>query len=290
MAAKAADNLDARRAQMVADVEQMARDTAHVTGRPVLDVRVLAALRKVDRHRYMPAARAALAYENHAQPIGHEQTISQPFIVALMTDLLNLQPDHRVLEVGTGSGYQAAVLAELVRAVYTIEIVEPLGRIAAQALLAAGYWNVHPRIGDGYAGWPGQAPFDAIMVTAAAPYLPQPLVEQLKPGGRLVIPIGERGGAQVLTLVEKDRQGKVSQRRVLDVRFVPLTRTPVRLECYRRGFCTATSGGRRHQNKAVLCAIAPAGGAPGGFSAVVQRDGAFQAHGTGVAQGRDTDH
>jgi protein-L-isoaspartate(D-aspartate) O-methyltransferase len=228
MIAEAADNLDARRARMIAEVEQMARDTAQATGRPVLDARVLAALRKVERHRYMPAARAVQAYENHAQPIGHEQTISQPFIVALMTDLLDLQPDHRVLEVGTGSGYQAAVLAELVRAVYTIEIVEPLGRTAAQALLAAGYWNVHPRIGDGYVGWPGQAPFDAIMVTAAAPYLPQPLVEQLKPGGRLVIPLGERGGAQVLTLVEKDAQGKVSQRRVLDVRFVPLTRKPAR--------------------------------------------------------------
>src|SRR5690606_662424 len=163
-------------------------------GRPVLDARVLAALRKVERHRYMPAARAAQAYENHAQPIGHQQTISQPFIVALMTDLLDLKPDDRVLEVGTGSGYQAAVLAELVRAVYTIEIVEPLGRTAARALLAAGYWNVHPRIGDGYAGWPEQALFDAIMVTAAAPYLPQPLVEQLKSGGRLVIPLGERGG------------------------------------------------------------------------------------------------
>ncbi len=228
MAAEAADNLDARRARMVADVEQMARDTAQATGRPVLDARVLAALRKVDRHRYMPASRGAQAYENHAQPIGHEQTISQPFIVALMTDLLNLQPDYRVLEVGTGSGYQAAVLAELVRAVYTIEIVELLGRTAAQALLAAGYWNVYPRIGDGYAGWPEQAPFDAIMVTAAAPYLPQQLVDQLKPGGRLVIPLGERGGAQVLTLVEKDLRGKVSQRSVLDVRFVPLTRKPGR--------------------------------------------------------------
>ncbi len=228
MAAEAADNPDARRERMIADVERMARDTAQATGRAVLDKRVLAALRKVERHRYMPSAGSAQAYENHAQPIGHRQTISQPFIVALMTDLLDLQPDHRVLEVGTGSGYQAAVLAELVRTVYTIEIVEPLGRTAARALLAAGYWNVHPRIGDGYAGWPEQAPFDAIMVTAAAPYLPQPLVEQLKPGGRLVVPLGEPGGAQVLTLVEKDARGRVTQRRVLDVRFVPLTRAPSR--------------------------------------------------------------
>jgi len=228
MTTEAADSPDARRARMIADVEQMARDTARSTGRPVLDARVIAALRKVERHRYMPAAASTRAYENHAHPIGHEQTISQPFVVALMTDLLNLKPDDRVLEVGTGSGYQAAVLAELVRAVYTIEIVEPLGRTAARALLAAGYWNVHPRIGDGYAGWPGQAPFDAIMVTAAAPYLPQPLVEQLKPGGRLVIPLGESGGVQVLTLVEKDARGRVTQRRVLDVRFVPLTRAPSR--------------------------------------------------------------
>jgi len=228
MDAEAVDNPDSHRARMIAEVERMARDTAQATGRAVLDARVLAALRKVERHRYMPAAQSGRAYENHAQPIGHEQTISQPFIVALMTDLLDLKPDDRVLEVGTGSGYQAAVLAELVRAVYTIEIVEQLGRTAARALLAAGYWNVHPRIGDGYAGWPEQAPFDAIMVTAAAPYLPQPLVEQLKPGGRLVIPLGERGGVQVLTLVEKDARGRVSQRRVLDVRFVPLTRKPGR--------------------------------------------------------------
>lgn len=224
MNAEAAESLDARRARMISDIEQMARDTAQATGRAVFSPRVLAALRKVDRHRYMP--QETLAYENQAQPIGHQQTISQPFIVALMTDLLDLKPEDRVLEVGTGSGYQAAVLAEVVRTVYTIEIVEPLGRKAAQALLAAGYWNVQPRIGDGYAGWPEQAPFDAIMVTAAAPYLPPPLVEQLKPGGRLVIPLGERGGVQVLTLVEKDARGQVSQRRVLDVRFVPLTRKP----------------------------------------------------------------
>lgn len=223
MNAESAESIEARRARMIADVERMTRDTAQATGRAVISPRVLAALRKVDRHRYMP--QEALAYENQAQPIGHQQTISQPFIVALMTDLLETGPDDKVLEVGTGSGYQAAVLAELVRAVYTIEIVEPLGRKAAQALLAAGYWNVHPRIGDGYAGWPEQAPFDAIIVTAAAPYLPRPLVEQLKPGGRLVIPLGERGGVQVLTLVEKDARGQVSQRRVLDVRFVPLTRS-----------------------------------------------------------------
>jgi protein-L-isoaspartate(D-aspartate) O-methyltransferase len=160
-------------------------------------------------------------------PIGHDQTISQPFIVALMTDLLNLKPGDKVLEIGTGLGYQAAVLAELVRAVYTIEIVEALGRAAAGTLAAAGYSNVQPRIGDGYQGWPEEAPFDAIMVTAAAPHVPQPLIDQLKAGGRLVIPLGERG-AQSLYVVEKDARGGVTQRKVIDVRFVPFTGDTVR--------------------------------------------------------------
>ena len=142
-----------------------------------------------------------------------------------MTDLLNTQPGDKVLEVGTGSGYQAAVLGELVRAVYSIEIVETLAREAARALKAAGYRNVHTRIGDGYAGWPEEAPFDAIMVTAAAPDVPQPLVDQLKPGGKLVIPVGAQDAVQSLFVVSKDRAGTVTRRKVLDVRFVPLTRS-----------------------------------------------------------------
>ncbi len=230
MNAVAADSVEARRARMAEEVAQMARDSARETGRNTLDERVMTALGKVERHRFMPSTQSAHAYENRPLSIGHDQTISQPFIVALMTDLLNIKPGDKVLEIGTGLGYQAAVLAELARAVYTIEIVEPLGRSAAGALAAAGYWNVQPRIGDGYRGWPEEAPFDAIMVTAAAPYLPQPLVEQLKAGGRLVIPLGERGerGAQSLYVVEKDVRGGVTQRKVIAVRFVPFTGDAVR--------------------------------------------------------------
>jgi len=227
MNAVAAEGNDARRARMVEEVAQMVRDTARETGRGTLDTRVMEALGKVERHRFMPPAQSVHAYENRPLSIGHQQTISQPYIVALMTDLLNLKPGDKVLEIGTGLGYQAAVLAELVRAVYTIEIVEPLGRAAAGALAAAGYRNVQPRIGDGYRGWLEEAPFDAIMVTAAAPYLPQPLIDQLKAGGRLVIPLGERG-AQSLYVVEKDVRGGVTQRKVIDVRFVPFTGDAVR--------------------------------------------------------------
>jgi protein-L-isoaspartate(D-aspartate) O-methyltransferase len=227
MNAVAADSVDARRARMVEEVAQMARDSARETGRSTLDERVLAALGKVERHRFMPPSQSAQAYENRPLSIGHDQTISQPYVVALMTDLLNIKPGDKVLEIGTGLGYQAAVLAELARAVYSIEIVEPLGRAAAAALAATGYRNVQLRIGDGYRGWPDEAPFDAIMVTAAAPHLPQPLVDQLKPGGRLVIPLGERG-AQSLYVVEKDARGAVTQRKVIAVRFVPFTGDAVR--------------------------------------------------------------
>ena len=224
MNAEAADELGVRRDRMVAEIEQLVRETQRETGRAVLHERVIAALRKVDRHRFVPTSYSAQAYENRPLAIGAGQTISQPFIVALMTDLLNVGPGDNVLEVGTGSGYQAAVLAEIVGTVYSIEIIEPLGREAARALSAAGYRNVHTRIGDGYAGWPEQAPFDGIIVTAAATEVPQPLVDQLKPGGRLVIPVGAQGGAQVLYVVEKDARGEVSRRKALDVRFVPLTR------------------------------------------------------------------
>lgn len=222
MNAVAADSVEARRLRMVEEVAQMARDTARETGRATLDARVMAALGKVERHRFMPPAQSAQAYENRPLPIGHDQTISQPYIVALMTDLLNLKPGDKVLEIGTGLGYQAAVLAELARAVFTIEIVEPLGRSAAGTLAAAGYWNVQPRIGDGYQGWPEEAPFDAIIVTAAAPQVPQPLIDQLKAGGRLVIPLGARG-AQSLYVIEKGMRGAVTQHKVIDVRFVPFT-------------------------------------------------------------------
>ncbi len=194
------------------------------TGRERLNERVLAAMNKVPRHRFVPADMEPHAYENRPLPIGNGQTISQPFIVALMTDLLDLKPADKVLEIGTGCGYQAAVLGELAREVYTIEIVAPLAEDAAARLAALGYRNVNARSGDGYQGWPEHAPFDAIIVTAAAPAVPPALIEQLKPGGRLVIPVGAQWSGQQLLVIEKDADGKTTTRDVLAVRFVPLTR------------------------------------------------------------------
>jgi protein-L-isoaspartate(D-aspartate) O-methyltransferase len=217
-----------RRARMVRDIGAMARETAAETGRPVLSERVMAAMNKVERHRFLPAQLDASAYANIPLPIGEGQTISQPYVVALMTDLLDPRPEHRVLEVGTGSGYQAAVLAELVGRVYSIEVVEPLGRRAAQRLQELGYRNVETRIGDGYHGWPEQAPFDAIVVTAAAPRIPQPLIDQLKPGGRMVIPVGGDYSVQQLLVLDKQADGRTLTRRTLPVRFVPLTRSAPR--------------------------------------------------------------
>jgi protein-L-isoaspartate(D-aspartate) O-methyltransferase len=172
----------------------------------------------------VPASSVAYAYDNRPLPIGHQQTISQPYIVALMTDLLDLKPGDKVLEVGTGSGYQAAILSELVRTVYTIEIVAPLAKEAAARLTALNYSNVKTKTGDGYLGWPEEAPFDAIMVTAGALEIPPTLVMQLKPGGKLVIPVGPQWSSQTLKVVEKDASGKTTARNVLAVRFVPLTR------------------------------------------------------------------
>jgi protein-L-isoaspartate(D-aspartate) O-methyltransferase len=192
------------------------------TGLAAMSPPVRAALAKVERHRFVPAGQQSLAYRNHPLPIGSGQTISQPYIVALSTDLIAPQPAQRVLEIGTGSGYQAAMLAEIVSKVYSIELVPSLGREAAQRLRALGYANVEVRIGDGYAGWPEQAPFDAIVVTAAAPRVPEALVDQLKPGGRMVIPVGASYAAQELLLVEKRPDGSVERRNVLPVRFVPL--------------------------------------------------------------------
>lgn len=218
----AADMSD-RRDRMIAEIEQLARETARETGRAVFDGRVMTAMRRVERARFVSPAQASQAYDNRPLSIGQGQTISQPYIVALMTDLLNVKPGDRVLEVGTGSGYQAAVLGEIAAEVFSIEIVEALARTASAALAAAGYRNVRTRTGDGYAGWSEVAPFDGILVTAAAPRVPQPLVDQLKNGGRMVIPLGRPQDVQALTVIEKDERGAVSQRKVLDVRFVPLT-------------------------------------------------------------------
>ena len=188
--------------------------------RGIRDRRVLDALRRVERHRFVPPDLQERAYDDGALPIGEGQTISQPYIVSIMTELLKLGGDERVLEIGTGSGYQAAVLAELVSHVYTIEIVERLARQAEARLLALGYGNVTVRLGDGYRGWPEEAPFDAIIVTAAPDHVPQPLVDQLREGGRMVIPVG--GGAQDLVLLVKE-QGKIREEQIIPVRFVPMT-------------------------------------------------------------------
>jgi protein-L-isoaspartate(D-aspartate) O-methyltransferase len=212
---------DARRA-MGEDIALLARETARETGRTAFSPRVMDALGRVPRHRFVPDDQRRHAYENRPLPIGHGQTISQPYIVALMTDLLELKGTERVLEVGTGSGYQAAVLAELAREVFTIERLAPLARESAAILAAAGYRTVKAREGDGYAGWPEAAPFDAIIVTAGAPEVPPALVDQLAPGGRLVIPVGPQAAGQELLLISKDPAGRVTRRKVLDVRFVPL--------------------------------------------------------------------
>jgi protein-L-isoaspartate(D-aspartate) O-methyltransferase len=220
------DRYASARARMVAEIATMAHETGAVTGRPLLAETVMNAMRRVPRHRFVPPFQASRAYDSRPLPIGEGQTISQPFIVALMTDLLDPKPGHRVLEVGTGSGYQAAVLAELVARVYTIEIVERLGTRARELLQTLGYRNIEVRIGDGYNGWPEAAPFDAIVVTAAPSEIPQPLIDQLKPGGRMVIPTGRTRDIQYLLVVQKQSDGTSTTRRTLPVRFVPLTREP----------------------------------------------------------------
>lgn len=184
---------------------------------------VLSALNEVRRHEFVPRNLRDDAYANHPLPIGHGQTISQPYIVALMTDLVEPQADDTVLEIGTGSGYQAAVLARLVKKVYSIEIVEPLAESAAARLDRLGYGNVESRLGDGYYGWEEHAPFDAIVVTAAASHVPPPLIRQLKPGGRMVIPVGGSFMVQYLLLIEKTGDGDILTRQIATVRFVPLT-------------------------------------------------------------------
>jgi protein-L-isoaspartate(D-aspartate) O-methyltransferase len=212
------------RSRMLAEVDAMYAETRGETGLPAMSQAVRSALGKVERHRLVPPAQAAYAYRNRPLPIGAGQTISQPYIVALSTDLIAPQPDHVVLDVGTGSGYQAAVLAEIVTRVYSIEIIPSLAREASERLKDLGYANVEVRIGDGYAGWPEKAPFDGIIVTAAAPRVPAALVEQLKPGGRMVIPVGGDGDIQFLQVITRRADGGYDERRVLPVRFVPLVR------------------------------------------------------------------
>jgi protein-L-isoaspartate(D-aspartate) O-methyltransferase len=221
----AGDDVAAQRQRLAGDIAALARETRARTGRPAFDERVMQVMARVPRHEFVPASELPHAYENRPLPIGHGQTISQPYIVALMTDLARAEGHHKVLEIGTGSGYQAAVMAQLAREVYSIEIVEPLGVQAAQRLKALGYANVQVRLGDGYHGWPENAPYDAILVTAAASHVPPPLVRQLKPGGRMVIPVGPAFMVQQLMLVEKNPDGSISTRQILPVAFVPLTGT-----------------------------------------------------------------
>lgn len=218
-----ADKFNSARQTMVQIIEQNVRETSLYLDKEALDPRVMTAMGKVPRHLFVPHSQRHNAYENRPLPIGHGQTISQPYIVAIMTDLLKPARQHKILEVGTGSGYQAAILAELVDSVYSIEIIKALGESASERLTRMGYKNVDVRIGDGYYGWEEHAPFDAIVVTAAASHIPPPLIAQLKPGGRMMIPIGSRFLVQELLLVEKSNDGKLSTRQILPVAFVPLT-------------------------------------------------------------------
>ena len=208
-----------RRAERLRMVEEQ------IEARGVKDPRVLDAMRAVPRHAFVPDQYAPFAYQDRPLPIGHDQTISQPYIVAYMSEALKVSAEHRVLEIGTGSGYQAAVLARLAKEVYTIEIVPNLARRAADTLRALGFDNVQVRDGDGYAGWPDRAPFDRIMVTAAPEEIPQPLVDQLAPRGIMVVPVGGRDETQWMTIVEKTAAGVV-ERRTIPVAFVPFTRKP----------------------------------------------------------------
>ena len=213
-----------QRAALIEGIERDVRETRDYTGRTRLDESVMKAMATVERHEFVPDEFRDRAYENRPLPIGEGQTISQPYIVALMTDLAGVDPDSVVLEVGTGSGYQAAVLAEIVDHVYTIEILEPLGRRAAETLERLGYENVTVRIGDGYRGWPEFAPFDAIIVTAAPEQIPPPLIGQLRIGGRLIVPVGFQGRPQSLQVLEKGQDGTIRINDVLPVAFVPFTR------------------------------------------------------------------
>ena len=211
------------RAALWAEVDAELRTIGEQIGVSRLSPEVREALSAVPRHRFVPSGQREHAYENRPLPIGHGQTISQPLIVAAMTELLDVGPGDRVFELGTGSGYQAAVLAELGVEVYSVEIVEALGHRARATLDEIGYARVRTRIGDGYDGWPEAAPFDAVIVTAASDHIPPPLIRQLKPGGRLLIPVGNRYLTQKLVLLQRDQAGAVTTQELLPVRFVPLT-------------------------------------------------------------------
>ncbi|MBE0575202.1 MAG: protein-L-isoaspartate(D-aspartate) O-methyltransferase [Desulfuromonadales bacterium] len=209
--------------EMLHTISREVKLTAPFTGRAALDPRVMEAMEQVPRDAFVPPELIDYAFDNGPLPIGEGQTISQPYIVALMTDLLEPQPSQTILEIGTGSGYQAAILSQLVKQVYSLEIIPSLATQTAELLSRLGYDNIEVRTGDGHSGWPEHAPYDGIIITAAATHLPQALIGQLKPGGRLVIPVGLPYMSQELLLVEKDLMGKLHTSNVLDVAFVPMT-------------------------------------------------------------------
>jgi len=212
-----------KRKQMIETIKKETKATSKYLGTKTLDPKVIDAMQSVKRDQFVPKQYQEKAYENRPLPIGYGQTISQPYMVAIMTDLLALKESDTVLEVGTGSGYQAAILVQIVKKVYTLEIIEPLGLEAKQRLEKLGYKNIEVQIADGYYGLKNRAPFDAIIVTAAAGQIPPPLLKQLKPGGRMVIPVGSQFFVQQLILIQKDTNGKISLKQILPVKFVPLT-------------------------------------------------------------------
>jgi len=219
----AEDPYTKERARMVQEIEAEVEHTSRLTGKGSFDARVMAVMNKVVRHKFVPSDKEPFAYLNEPLNIGFGQTISQPYIVGLMTDLLALRDDDIVLEVGTGCGYQTAILSELAKQVYTVEVIRDLSEQARERLSAMGGTNIEFRVADGYHGWSQHAPFDAIMVAAAAETIPKPLIDQLKPGGRMAIPVGTSYFGQTLTLVQKDNAGSITQKRILPVAFVPLT-------------------------------------------------------------------
>ena len=209
--------------RMLNDIEMEVHLTRHLIGKNAFDDRVMAAMKNVPRHEFLPADLRYCAYDNGPAPIGSGQTISQPYIVALMSDLLNTKPSDIILEIGTGSGYQAAILSQLVQQVYSVEIIEDLAATARKRLNKLGYNNVEVRNDDGYFGWQEHAPYDGVIVTAAAPHIPPSLIDQLRPGARLVIPVGFPYSYQELMVVEKRANGEIETEKVLGVSFVPLT-------------------------------------------------------------------
>ena len=221
--AQEVDKYASQRQLMAEEIAADARRLVSYIDKESVSDSVMQVMATVPRHLFIPPEMRAKAYENRPLPIGYGQTISQPYIVALMTDLLEPRPDHKVLEIGTGSGYQAAVLSGLVKKVYSIEIIDQLGQTAKQTLKGHGYNNVSTRIADGYDGWPEHAPFDSIIVTAGISHIPPPLVKQLKNGGTMVIPVGTRFQTQQLTLVKKDHTGAITTKQIIPVIFVPFT-------------------------------------------------------------------